>query len=170
MTCFPPGKVVASATKGGRFSIARKGGCLVLYKLAPLHFQKAPHHGLCPLSEAMQPFYTTHGTEGRQARWMPYAPLRRRRRPLREYSRPADWYLSRNDSLSACTKILRFAQDDVGGRGSPIPIPAAPSGALDRAAPPTGIYQEMIHYRLDMVYICVTGGDDRGRGARAFGA
>lgn len=29
----------------------------------------------------------TLGTEGRKPRWMPYAPLRRRRRPLREYSR-----------------------------------------------------------------------------------
>lgn len=55
----------------------------VLSKLAPNYFQRAP---TAILSEATQPFYTTLGTEGRQARWMTYAPLRRRRRPLREYS------------------------------------------------------------------------------------
>ena len=54
------GKVVAPATKGGRFSIARKGGCLVLYKLAPNFFEGA-YHGLCPLREATQPFYITCG-------------------------------------------------------------------------------------------------------------
>ena len=48
------GKVVAPATKGDRFSIARKGGCLVLYKLAPNFFEGA-YHGLCPLREATQP-------------------------------------------------------------------------------------------------------------------
>ena len=32
------GKVVAPATKGGRFSIARKDGCTVLYILAPNYF------------------------------------------------------------------------------------------------------------------------------------
>ena len=37
---------------------------------------------LRPLSAAN----TTFGTEGRQARWMPYASLHRRRRPLRKYS------------------------------------------------------------------------------------
>ncbi len=37
---------------------------------------------LRPLSAAN----TTFGTEVRQARWMPYAPLHRRRRPLRKYS------------------------------------------------------------------------------------
>ena len=46
--------------KGGRFSIARKGGCLVLYKLAPNFFEGA-YHGLCPLSEATQPFSITCG-------------------------------------------------------------------------------------------------------------
>ena len=45
--------------------------------------------------------------------------------------RPADWYLSRDDSLSACTEILRFAQDDCCPAGLPdprsrSPIPAAP--------------------------------------------
>ena len=55
----------------------------VLSKLAPNYFQRAP---TAILSEATQPFYTTLGTEARQARWMTYAPLRRRRRPLREYS------------------------------------------------------------------------------------
>ena len=44
---------------------------------------------------------------------------------------PADWYLSRDDSLSACTEILRFAQDDCCPAGLPdprsrSPIPAAP--------------------------------------------
>ena len=46
--------MVAPATKGGRFSIARQGGCMVLYKLAPNFFEGA-YHGLCPLSEATQP-------------------------------------------------------------------------------------------------------------------
>ena len=68
----------------GLFSPARQGGCTVLYILAPLLFQGRPPRPF-PLSEAMQPFYTTLGTEGRKAGWMPYAPLRRRRRPLREY-------------------------------------------------------------------------------------
>ena len=75
------GKVVAPATKGGMHFLARQGGCMVLYKLAPSIILKAAHHGLCPLSGAN----TTLGTEGQQARWMPYAPLRQTRRPLREY-------------------------------------------------------------------------------------
>ena len=29
MTCFPPGKVVAPATKGGMHFLARQGGCMV---------------------------------------------------------------------------------------------------------------------------------------------
>ena len=69
--------------------------------------------------------------------------------------RPADWYLPAFHSLIILTKILRFAQDDSGRRGSPIPIPvptsiptpapAAPSGALDLAAPLTGIYWHSAH-------------------------
>ena len=52
VTCFPPGKVVAPATKGGCISLARRAVVWffhgrspvvkVLYKLAPLYFQKAP--------------------------------------------------------------------------------------------------------------------------------
>jgi len=42
MTCFPPGKVVAQPPKGGCISNARRAVVKVLYKLAPLYFQKAP--------------------------------------------------------------------------------------------------------------------------------
>ena len=91
---LPPlaGEVPRSG-QGGALFPARRAVCLfshgrspvvkVLSKLAPNYFQRAP---TAILSEATQPFYTTLGTEGRQARWMTYAPLRRRRRPLREYS------------------------------------------------------------------------------------
>ena len=40
------GKVVAPATKGGRFSLARKGGCLVLYKLEPLNLLNLHAEGI----------------------------------------------------------------------------------------------------------------------------
>ena len=93
-------KVVAPATKGGHFSIARKGGGLVLYKLAPNFFEGA-YHGLCPLSEATQPL--ARAANGR--------------RPLREYSRPADRYLSTDDSLWALTAAAPFHHS----RGPPPP-------------------------------------------------
>ncbi len=60
---------------------------------------------------------------GTKARWMPYAPLRRRRRPLREYSRPADWYLLPLATLTTRTEILRCAQDDRWKAGLPDPDP-----------------------------------------------
>ena len=45
---------------------------------------------------------------------------------------PADWYLPAFHSLIILTEILRFAQDDVGGRGSPIPILDPRSRAVRR--------------------------------------
>ena len=56
---------------------------------------------------------------GPKARWMPYAPLPRSGRSLREYSRPADWYLTTDDSISILTEILRFTQDDEWEAGLP---------------------------------------------------
>ncbi len=49
--------------------------------LAPLHFQKAPHHGLCPLSDS-------DATLGPCISSGPYAPLPRSGSPLCEYSCP----------------------------------------------------------------------------------
>ena len=85
-----------------------QGGCMVLYKLAPSINLNGALHGSYPLSEAMHSEHdlqerqrrTNHSEsfplwgatflhnpwhQGPEARWMPYAPLRRRRRPLREY-------------------------------------------------------------------------------------
>ena len=42
VTCFPPGKVVAPATKGGCISNARRAVVKVLYKLAPSINLEAP--------------------------------------------------------------------------------------------------------------------------------
>ena len=89
----PPGETPPQAAEGVHFPRSQ-GGWLVfpspagrLYGFiirAPLLFQGRQPRPFPP-SEATQPFYTTLGTEGRKARWMPYVPLRRRRRPLREY-------------------------------------------------------------------------------------
>ena len=89
----PPGETPPQAAEGVHFPRSQ-GGWLVfpspagrLYGFiirAPLLFQGRQPRPF-PLSEATQPFYTTLGTEGRKARWMPYAPLSQRRRPLREY-------------------------------------------------------------------------------------
>ena len=70
--------------------------------MAPL-FLGGAHQSLRPLSDSD----ATLGTEGRQARWMPYTPLPRSGRPLREYSRPADWYLLPLAILTKRTEILR---------------------------------------------------------------
>ena len=45
--------------------------------------------------------------------------------------RPADWYLPTFESnhLRFLPRSFAGAQDDVGGRDSPIPIPTAPKGA-----------------------------------------
>ena len=95
--------------------------------MAPF-FLKSAHHGLCPLSGAMHSEHdlqerqrrTNHSEsfplwghnpwhQGPEARWMPYAPLPRSGRPLREY---------------------RKAPVPI-----PIPIPAAPSGAPRSSIP-----------------------------------
>ena len=81
VTCFPPGKVVAPATKGGAPSIARQGGCMVLLIRGVLYYFKDAHHGLCPLSDS-------DATLGPCVSTGPYAPLPRSGRPLREYSPP----------------------------------------------------------------------------------
>ena len=81
----------------------------------------------------MQPFCTTLGTEGRRPDGCHTPLCAAGAGPFGNTGkhRPADWYLSRDDSLSACTKILRFAQDDCCPVGLPDPrsrssIPAAP--------------------------------------------
>ena len=69
------------------FSFPLEGKCHVVAKGCTglssdvILYRYPDRHSAAPLSGAN----TTLGTEGRQARWMPYAPLRRRRRPLREY-------------------------------------------------------------------------------------
>ena len=75
----PGGRWWRQPPKGVHFHARR--AVVWFYNTGAFYKLKGAHHGLCPLSGAN----TTLGTEGRQARWMPYAPLRRRRRPLREY-------------------------------------------------------------------------------------
>ena len=81
VTRFPPGKVVAPATKGGMHFQRPQGGCKGFIQTGAFYKSKSAHHGSCPLSVSEHnPWH-----RGPEARWMPYAPLRRRRRPLREY-------------------------------------------------------------------------------------
>ena len=85
----------------------------VSYILAPLLFDgRSPRP--FPLSEAMQPFYTTLGTEGRRPDGCHTPLCREAAGPFGNTGkhRPADWYLSTDDSISILTEILRFAQDD----------------------------------------------------------
>ena len=76
----PPGGRWWRQPPKGVHSLARRA-VVWFYNTGAFYKFRGAHHGLCPLSGAN----TTLGPEGRQARWMPYAPLRRRRRPLREY-------------------------------------------------------------------------------------
>ena len=69
---------------------------------APSFSKGATPRPLPPERQRRNPWH-----RGTKARWMPYAPLRRRRRPLREYSRPADWYLLPLAILTKRTEILR---------------------------------------------------------------
>ena len=101
----------------------------LFYHTGGLHYLKAALHSLCPLSEATKPLAPR--ADRPDGYHIPlYAkgvgPCGNTGKP-----RPADWYLARDDSLLACTEILRFAQDDGCPAGLPdprsrSPIPAAP--------------------------------------------
>ena len=62
----------------------------------------------------MQPFYTTLGNESRRPDGCHTPPCRAAAGPFGNTGkhRPADWYLTTDDSISALTEILRCAQDD----------------------------------------------------------
>ena len=72
-------------------TVAQQGSPILDPDLRSQPLREAACHGLCPLSDSD----ATLGTEGR------------RRRPLREYSRPADWYLLPLAILTKRTEILR---------------------------------------------------------------
>ena len=77
VTCFPLGKGGGAATKGGRISIARKGGCLVLSYWRLQLFKRCPPRPL-PLERSVATLGPCDSTG-------PYAPLPRSGRPPREY-------------------------------------------------------------------------------------
>ena len=106
VTCFPPGKVVAPATKGGNSGMVHEvydSPFFPSYLSFPLEGKSREAgkgvRGRTPigcsiaiLTANRRPPERSDATflhnpwhRGPEARWMPYAPLRRRRRPLREY-------------------------------------------------------------------------------------
>ena len=140
------GKVVAPATKGGLHFLARQGGCMVFAAKGSIkkwrrrrrtspaqRYYITPEGGALNPSGRRQPVPDrTLGAQGQR----PGGAINPRGEAASTFGNtgkhlPADWYLSRDDSLSACTEILRFAQDDCCPAGLPdprsrSPIPAAP--------------------------------------------
>ena len=79
VTRFPLGKGGAVRhQKGGPLFHRPPGRLYGFIIMAPLHFQREPHHGLRPLSDS-------DATLGPCVSTGPYAPLPRSGRPLREY-------------------------------------------------------------------------------------
>ncbi len=94
--------------------------------LAPLHFQKAPHHGLCPLSDSD----ATLGTEGRRPDGCHTPLCAEGAGPYGNTAAPPTGIYCHWQYLLSVPRSFADAQDD-SGRRSPDPrsrssIPAAP--------------------------------------------
>ena len=127
--------------KGGCISLARQGGCkgFIIRGRRRRRTSPAQRYYITPEGGALNPSGRrqpvpdrTLGAQGQR----PGGAINPRGEAASTFGNtgkhlPADWYLSRDDSLSACTEILRFAQDDCCPAGLPdprsrSPIPAAP--------------------------------------------